>query len=364
MVPIHTHTHPRAPRHPSTARHHRWSAVVAAAVLLSAVMIGGCASKPPASLPQAQNTPRQEETELLNMELAAAASRQSADTSAATSEYRIGPGDVLEIAVFQVDELNLTERVNGRGTIIVPLLGELKVAQKTAAEIEQTLAAQLGDKYLHDPQVGVFVTEYHSQKITVMGAVNEPAVHVVQRPRSVLELLSMSGGLNEKAGYRMYIQTINKNPETGNIEPQRLVVDIKQVLEMDNTGPLLNMILHGGDSIYVPKAGVVFVEGAVRKPGAYPMQGETDVLKAIAMAGGTEFDAKEGSIQVLRPDAKDNQVREVDIKAVRDNKVPDLTLADGDIVMVRSNAFKKGMYGVWRGISGIFSFGYNVTPVR
>ncbi len=362
MAPIHANTHPHAPRKLATVRHRRWSVVVTAAVVLSAAVISGCASKPLASLPQAQDTPRQKETELLNMELAVAASRQSNDTFAATSEYRVGPGDVLEIAVFQVDELNLTERVNGRGTIIIPLLGELKVVKKTAAEIEQLLAAQLGDKYLHDPQVSVFVTEYHSQKITVMGAVKEPAVHVVQRPRSVLELLSMSGGLNEKAGYRMYIQTSTKNPETGNIEPQRLVVDLKQVLEMDNTGPLLTMILHGGDSIYVPKAGVVFVEGAVRKPGAYPMQGETDVLKAITMAGGTEFDAKEGSIQVLRPDAKDNQLQEIDIKAVRDNKIPDMTLADGDIVVVRSNTFKKGVYAVWRGISGVFSFGYSLTP--
>ncbi len=358
MAPIHANTHPRAPRNLTTARQRRWSVGVSAAVLLTAALISGCASQPPASLPQAENAQRQEETELLNMELAAAASRQGSDTFAASSEYRIGPGDVLEIAVFQVDELNLTERVNGRGTIIVPLLGELQVANKTAAEIEQLLAARLGDKYLHDPQVSVFVTEYHSQKITVMGAVKQPAVHVVQRPRSVLEMLSMSGGLNEKAGYRMYIQTMSKNPETGNIEPQRLVVDLKQVLEMDNTGPLLTMILHGGDSIYVPKAGVVFVEGAVRRPGAYPMQGVIDVLKAIAMAGGTNWDAKEGSIQVLRPDAKDNQVMEIDLKEVRDNKIPDLTLADGDIVVVRTDAFKKGVYTVWRGITGIISFGY------
>ncbi len=362
MDPDHAKTHRRraAPvrRSVATVRGPKHRIVTTVAGLLTVAILGGCASAPPASTAQRESTQRQEETELLNMELAVAASRQSADTLAATSEYRIGPGDVLEIAVFQVEELNLTERVNGRGTIIVPLLGELEVAQKTSAEIEQMLAQRLGDKYLHDPQVGVFVAEYHSQKITVMGAVNEPAVHVVQRPRSVLELLSMSGGLNEKAGYRMYIQTSSKNPETGNIEPQRLMVDIKQVLE--NTGPLLHMILHGGDSIYVPKAGVVFVEGAVHKPGAYPMQGEIDVLKAIAMAGGTNFDAKEGSIQVLRPDAKDNQVLEIDLKAVRDNKVEDLTLTNGDIVVVRSNAFKKGVYGFWRGMSGIFSFGYGL----
>ena len=297
---------------------------------------------------------RRQDTENLNMMLAATASRQGSMVSSPVAEYRVGPGDVLELAVFQVEELNLTVRVNGRGTIIVPLLGEVQVANQTTVEIEQQLAQKLGANYIHDPQVSVFVAEYTSQKITVMGAVQQPAVHVVRRPRSALELLSMSGGLDEKAGHRMYVQTVTENSETGRLEPQNLIIDLKQVLE--NADPQHILMLRGGDSIYVPEAGVVFVEGAVKKPGAYPMQGETNVLKAIALAGGTEFDAKEGSIEVLRPDAAKNQVIPIDLKAVRDNKMPDTVLKDGDIVVVRSNVFKKGLYGIWRGIGGIFSF--------
>ncbi len=319
-----------------------------------AAMIGitACTSSPPIPADHAERQ-QHKDNEILNMQLAAAASRREIFTNGKAPEYRIGPGDVLEITVFQVEELNLKVRVNGRGTVIVPLLGEIDVGNKTVVDMERLLAEKLGENYLHDPQVSVFVSEYRSQKITVMGAVKEPAVHIVRRPHSVLELLSMSGGLNEKAGHQIYVQTLTEDAKTKDATAQNLIIELKKLLE--NTTPEFNLILRGGDSVYVPEAGVVFVEGAVRKPGAYQMHGETNVLKAIALAGGVEFDAKEGSIQVFRRGAGDDQVVEVDLKAIRDNRVTDLRLLDGDIVVVRSNILKKGFVGSWRGVTGVFS---------
>ncbi len=330
---------------PDARRARRW-----VCTLLTAGLVA-CASN---STDPEQYVARQKQldTESLNMQLAAAAGRQSA-SPAALEEYRVGPGDVLEIAVFQVEELNLKVRVNGRGTVIVPLLGEVGVGDRTTAEVEEMVAAELGERYLHDPQVSVFVAEYRSRQITVMGSVKEPAVHSVQRPHTVLELLSMSGGLNEKAGYRIHVQTAMLDADSGRPEPRNLVIDLKSLLESGDAA--YNLVLRGGDSVYVPQAGVVFVEGAVRKPGAYQMQGETNVLKAIAMAGGSEYEAKEGSIQVFRS-SEDDAVIEVDLKAVRAKQVPDVLLQDGDIVVVGSNILKQGFAGFWRGITGLFSF--------
>jgi polysaccharide export outer membrane protein len=327
-------------------------------ICLLALVLSGCAGQSATTAPGdvRQRVQSRAETYAINQHLALAASMQpasSADLSA--QEYRVGPGDILEVAVFQVDELNRKVRVSGSGTIILPLLGEIHVGGMTAAQIEAELARKLGEKYLRDPQVSVFVSEYRSQQITVMGAVQKPGVFSVYRPRTLMEMLSEAGGLSEEAGRKVYVQAVAPDPETGRPTHQNLVVDLREVLESGD--PRYNIVLHGGDSVNVPKAGVVFVEGAVRKPGAYQMKGDTNVLKAVAMAGGTMFEAEEGEIQVFRAGSGTDKVMTVDLKAVRDRTAGDVSLQDGDIVVVRSSALKAGFAGFWRGFTGIFTFG-------
>lgn len=300
-----------------------------------------------------QSAQRQAETEEINRKLSMMAS--AASLSSGSFGYEVGPGDVLDIAVFQVEELNRKVRVSGDGTIDLPLLDELEVGGLTALEIEQLLARELGEKYLHDPQVSVFIDEYRSQEITVMGAVEEPGIHSVRRPHSLLEVLSMSGGLLPEAGGKVYVQTRTEDPDTGKLTPSNLVIDLRQLLQSGD--PEYNLVLHGGDSVHVPKAGTVFVEGEVNKPGAYQMVGETNVLKAIAMAGGTQWEAKEDAIRVFRQDAEDQKIIKVDMAAVKNNRAPDLILRDGDIVVVGTSGPKATLAGFWRGISGIFRVG-------
>jgi polysaccharide export outer membrane protein len=336
----------------------RGSGAVALIVALVSAFVAGCASQPTSTAPEnvQQRVQSRAETYAINQHLALAASLQPAVSQGlGAQEYRVGPGDILEVAVFQVDELNRKVRVSGSGSIILPLLGEIHVGGMTAAEIEAELARELGAKYLRNPQVSVFVAEYRSQQITVMGAVQKPGVFSVYRPRSLMEMLSEAGGLSEEAGRKVYVQAVAPDPQTGKPTQQSLVVDLREVLESGD--PRYNIVLHGGDSVHVPKAGVVFVEGAVRKPGAYQMKGDTSVLKAVAMAGGTMFEAEEGDIQVFRPGAGQDQVITVDLKAVRDQTTRDISLQDGDIIVVRSSALKAGFAGFWRGFTGIFSFG-------
>jgi len=328
---------------------------------VAVLALPGCGGtqQSPDALELQQRTRTQADTYAINRQLAAAAAMRAGTTRQYTQEeYRVGPGDVLDIAVFQVEELNRKARVSGSGTLILPLLGEMRVGGKTVAEVERMIADELGKKYLRDPQVSVFVEEYRSQQITVMGAVEKPGVFNVFRPRSVFEMLSEAGGLTEDAGTKVYVQKAGVDPDTGQPTQNSVIIDLKQVLE--SSDPALNVVLRGGDTVHVPRGGTVFVEGAVKKPGAYQMHGDVNVLKAIAMAGGSLFEAKEGDIQVFRQETGDKQIIDVDLKAIRDGRVSDVALRDGDIVVVKSDAIKRGFAGFWRGFTGIFSLGKSI----
>lgn len=291
----------------------------------------------------------------LNRKLSAMAVTTSRSDQSLQQEYPVGAGDVLAISVFEVEELNTTVRVNRRGTVILPLLGELDVGGKSLREVEALIVERL-TKFMHEPQVSVFIDEYQSQQISVTGAVNDPELHTLSRPRTVLEMLSMSGGLSEKAGKRIYVQT------TLDGEPQRLIIDLDEVLANPDQQSLA-IVLRGGDSIFVPEAGTVFVEGAVNKPGAYPLKGDTGVIEAIAMAGGPRFEARENDVQIITMSATgDKEVVATDLDELRANQAPSIALRDGDIVLVPSNTAKAGFAGFWRGLTGIFSVGYGVGP--
>ncbi len=114
--------------------------------------------------------------------------------------YKIGPLDVLEIAVFNVPDLTKTVRVSEAGTINYPLVGEVEAGGKTAREVEQMLTKKLGAKYLQNPQITVFVKEHNSQRITVEGAVKKPGVVPMAGGVSLLQAIAQSGGLEEIAG--------------------------------------------------------------------------------------------------------------------------------------------------------------------
>jgi polysaccharide export outer membrane protein len=125
-------------------------------------------------------------------------------TSAATpgnTAYKIGPQDVLEISVFKVPELSRTVQVSEIGTINLPLVGEVPAAGKTAREVELSLSAKLGVKYLQSPQVTVAVKEYNSQRVTIEGAIKKPGVFSIRSKTSLLQLTAMAGGLEDTADH-------------------------------------------------------------------------------------------------------------------------------------------------------------------
>lgn len=109
-------------------------------------------------------------------------------------EYRIGPEDLLEVQVFGVEQLSRTVRVNSRGQVSLPLIGALDVAGRTAQEAESAISARLGEKYLQNPQVSLFIKEYTTQRVTIEGAVNRPGIYPLRGHSTLLTSLALAGG--------------------------------------------------------------------------------------------------------------------------------------------------------------------------
>lgn len=281
----------------------------------------------------------------------------SETAAAGEREYRIGPGDQLSIYVHQVLELQVEERVNGRGTIVLPLVGEVSVDSKTVLEVEDQLAEILARDYLHNPQVSVSVAEYRANEIAVAGAVARPSIYSIDRPRSVLEMISLAGGVSSEAGYKVNVQTRSLG-EGGQVEQVNLLVDLRELI----SSPHLNrqLILSGGDSVYVREAGYVYIEGRVRKPGAFKLEGEVTVLKALSLAGGTTFGADDDKIHIFRNTTDLEAAFVVDIDEIRGDPKTDILLEDGDIIVVGTDALKTGLAGLWRGITGVVRVGRGV----
>jgi polysaccharide export outer membrane protein len=248
------------------------------------------------------------------------------------SDYRIGRQDLLEITVFDVDELDQTVRVADDGSITMPLLGRLVVAGLTKGELEQLVARLLGERFVQDPQVTVFVKEYESKKIAVSGAVKKPGTYEMLGRKTLLEMISMAGGLDKDLGPNIIIFRPGEDGATS-----RIPVDLERLVYAAD--PALNLAVWPGDIIYVPAVEKVriFVSGAVKNPDLYevPRDEPVTVLKAVTLAGGTTDRAAEKRVTIMRTaDDGTRQTLHVDLRKIKRGKLEDPILQKDDIVLV------------------------------
>jgi polysaccharide export outer membrane protein len=279
----------------------------------------------------------------------------SAATKTATlDDYRIGPEDLLEIEAYNVEDLKKTLRVNSQGDIGLPLVGIIDAKGKTASELEKEIAEKL-NKYVWEPVVNVFIREYRSQRISVVGAVNNPQIYAVTGQRYLIDMLMTAGGLKEEAGNVCYIIRPSQMNST-NSRAETLVIDLNELLVNGNV--VLNVAVFTGDVINVPRGGVIFVDGAVKNPGAFNIKGKTTFIQAITMAQGLNSDAQLGDIRIFRDNGKgERDVITVDYEAVRKGDNPDILLAENDIIIVPQSQVKNFFNGFIGTIKGFISFG-------
>jgi polysaccharide export outer membrane protein len=253
------------------------------------------------------------------------------------SDYKIGRQDLLELRVFDLKELDQTVRVADDGSITLPLLGRLSVGGLTKGELEQLIAKMLEEKYVRNPQVTIFVKEYESKKVAVSGAVKKPDTYEMLGQKTLLEMISLAGGLDKDLGKEIIIF---RGQDDGTA--QRIAVDLdKLVYEAD---PALNVAVMPGDIVYVPAVEKVriFVTGAVRTPNLYevPRSEPVTVLKAVTLAGGTTDRASQSKVQIIRTDANGQRITiPVNLKKVKRGKAEDPILMKDDLVLVPESFF-------------------------
>lgn len=273
--------------------------------------------------------------------------------------YLIGASDLLEIRVFESDKLTSTVRVSSRGEITLPLLDSVYVDGLTARDVEIKIEDLLVEgEYIDDPHVGVFVKEHKSKVVSVMGNVNQPGVYELLERRTLLDVLASAQGLNEKAGTLVYVTRTE-----GDGNKNSYLLDLDDLLSSNSTDS--NIEIRPGDLVFVPAAANVFVEGAINRPGAYPInEGETTLSEAIVMAGGVMSVADKGDVKLVRYLGNGSkEVVDVDLDSIQNGTIPDPVLNEKDAIIVGASGIKSLFYGLNISIIGLGGIGYD-PPTR
>ncbi len=264
------------------------------------------------------------------------------------NHYLIGPGDVLDIRVFARPTLSRESvRVDERGMIRLPLIHEISAACKTEADLSETIGnAYL--EYLKKPHVEVFIKDYQSKPVVVVGAVRQPGRFQMQRQVSLVEIISLAGGLTENAAGRVQVTHSTQTRLCGSDDTGEQVewYDMEDLLA-ENKGGNAAVPVRAGDTINLLEANKAYVIGHVMKPSTVSLKEDITVSQAIAMAGGTAPDAKPDRVRVIRHGA-DGARGEivVDLKAISKNEAEDIVLQGNDIVEVPSSTGKKILRGM------------------
>ena len=265
-------------------------------------------------------------------------------------EYRIGPLDLIDIRVLYSDEISRAVRVDSKGNISLPLLGVLKAAGLTPYELEQSITEKLAVDLIQNPQVTVFIKEFTSQRMTVQGSVNRAGVYDFQGQATLLQAISMAGGLAEKADETM-IKVIRKLP--GKSE-ETLTYDMNIIRENKMDDPTLE----NGDVVMIEEKAPISVQGAVKLPGIYYLRGHATLMKVLAQSGWVNEIADKADVRVVSTNKDGRAVTVVyDINEIRDNKIKDPDIVPGDLIVVESSTAKTILNGVTNTVRGFLNFG-------
>lgn len=248
----------------------------------------------------------------------------------------IGAGDLMEMSVFDTPELSGKLRVSNSGDIILPLVGSLHVAGLKAEEAQNLIRQKLiAGGFLKDPQVTVFIAEYATQNVSVLGEVKNPGIYPAFGSHHLLDYISLAQGLTPLASTRVTIAHAG-NPD----EPHLVKMTTGMTPKPENNPEILP-----GDTIYVERTGVIYVIGDVAHPGGFPMDHDEQltILQAVALAQGTNPTAAKGSVKLIRTSSAGRQELPINLKKILTAKATDLAMQDNDILFVPSSAAKNAM---------------------
>jgi polysaccharide export outer membrane protein len=283
----------------------------------------------------------------------------SAQEDRLVGDYVIGAGDLLVISVLDLSEVEKVKvRVGAEGFIRLPLVDTVKANGLTTRQLESKLANLFGAKYLHDPQASVFIEEYRSQRVAVLGEVNKPGIYEVSDRRTLTDLLAQAGGLSKEADRVIYILQKNGAASTGSsISGDLLKVDLDLLLV--GLDPSLNVKVSSGDVISVPKSGEFLLGGAVKKAGPYPLKGKLTVDQAIYFGEGLKDEADVTDIEVLRFTGSKAELFKIDLDQLKQEARPGLVIQKNDVVFVGTSGPKAVLYGAVEFVKTVVRVGFS-----
>jgi len=298
-----------------------------------------------------------------------------------TKDYRVGPGDLLEISIFEwelrEETKTATFRVAESGLIPLPVIGDMNAGGRTVEQIKKQVEDLLRDGgYLKQPRVSVDIKEYRSKRIAVVGAVSDPGVYTLRRNvTTLLDVVSLAGGLSERAGYMLYVirprsgeaiavqaAATDKDAKamaaTGNVKV--MAIDLYDLMEKGNLA--LNAVLTNGDVVNVPEAKKFSVIGYVRDPGTFPLKKPTTVLEGIALARGLLVRrASPRDCIIKRMTSDGEEIIPLDLVAISEGKKPNLYLQPNDIIEVRQTMAKMVGLEIFDALKSVFHVGYTIS---
>ncbi|MGH1359678.1 MAG: polysaccharide export protein EpsE [Burkholderiaceae bacterium] len=240
-------------------------------------------------------------------------------------DYRIGPGDVVRIQVFQNTDLTVEARVSESGVISYPLLGVIKLAGLSPTDAERSIASRLKKgNFLQNPQVTLNVLQFRSQQVSVLGNVAKPGRYALETTGMRLsEVLSMAGGVTTAGADYVTLVTKRKGKQ------QKIDIDLVEMFATGDTKK--DLALQAGDVVYVNRAPIFYVYGQVQRPGMYTLERGMTLAQAIAKGGGLTLRGTDRGVRVHRR----YQERTVQVLEPRldDSIKPD------DLIFVRESIF-------------------------
>ena len=252
-------------------------------------------------------------------------------THITAAPVELGPGDLMDIAVLDTPEVSGRFRVNADGEITMPLIGAISV-KGLPPEKAQTLIAKklLEGNFLKDPQVTVFISEYASQMVYVLGEVKMPGAYPLMGSHRLLDFVSAAGGLTPTAANEVKI-TRREDPA------HSVTLSLKSADAKDNPE------MHPGDSIAIEQAGLVYVLGDVNRPGGYMMDRheQLTVLRALALAEGASPTAALGKAKLVRTTSNGRTVTDLDLKKLLKGELADPVVEARDILYIPSGRMVK-----------------------
>ncbi len=244
----------------------------------------------------------------------------------ASSLMRLGPGDLIEVSIYNVPELSTKVRVGNSGDVYLPLIDYVHVGDLSVEEAQALIQKRLEDGgFVRNAHVTIFLDESASQGVTILGDVAKPGIYPALGDRKLYDLISAAGGFTGSAGRKVSIirQHSQSGPITVNL-PRNLADDLQDNIE-----------ILPGDTITVPRAPIIYVVGDVGHPaGLLVDNGSLTVLQALALAGGPNHTAKMGGTRIIRKGPTGMVETKVPLKKMLEAKAPDITLQADDILFV------------------------------